>query len=403
MITLTNKQARCFMLLKHGLLGEYKFTGKQGAFEFISQTGCLQFDPVDLCGKNAEITLQSRIKDFKKSMLYDLLYKDRKLFDYPDKQLSIIPTEYWPYFEHLRAAARERLKEHPEVEKHTNEIYECIKKNGVVNSDDFTLEGDTSWWSAINWSAGGKLSRSVLEQMYSSGDLIVHHKKGTRRYYDIAERHISPDLLNAPDPLPDEFDHLKWRVLRRIGAIGLLWNNGSDAWLGIWGLTTDNRNDVFKSLISGGDITEVTVEGIKSKFYIKNEDIPLLNKVMENPALKPRCEFIAPLDPFMWDRKLIKAIFDYHYSWEIYTPPDKRKYGAYVLPVLYGDQFIGRIEAINKRDTKTLIIKNIWYEDGIKHTIKLEKEINACIKRFAKFNDCVIIQNDTMHIYKHEN
>ena len=128
MITLTNKQARRFMLLKQGLLGDYKFTGKQGAFDFISQTGCIQFDPVDLCGKNAEITLQSRVKGFKKTILYDLLYKDRLLFDYPDKQLSIIPTKYWPYFERFREAARARLKEHPEVEKHIDDIYEFIKR-----------------------------------------------------------------------------------------------------------------------------------------------------------------------------------------------------------------------------------------------------------------------------------
>ena len=90
MIKLTNRQARQFLLLKHGLLGEHKFTGKQGALDFIRQAGCIQFDPVDMCGKNAELTLQSRVKKFKKEMLYDLLYKDRALFDYPDKQLSII-------------------------------------------------------------------------------------------------------------------------------------------------------------------------------------------------------------------------------------------------------------------------------------------------------------------------
>jgi len=392
MITLTNQQARRFMLLKHGLLGEYKFAGKFGAFDFISQTGCIQFDPVDLCGKNAEITLQSRVKGFTKTMLSDLLYKDRLLFDYPDKQLSIIPTKYWPYFERFREAARARLKEHPEVEEHIDDIYEYIKKSGAVNSDDLKLEGDTSWFSAINWSAGSNLSRSVLEQMYSSGDLIVHHKKGTRRYYDIAERHISSDIINAPDPLPDDFDHLKWRVLRRIGAIGILWNRGSDAWLGIWGLTTENRNKVFEALINDGEITEVIIEGINTKFYIQTGDIPVINEVKQDINIKPRCEFIAPLDPFMWDRKLIKSLFDYHYSWEIYTPPNNRKYGAYVLPILNGDQFIGRIEMINKRDAKTLIIKNIWYEDSVKKTKKLDAAINACIKRFVSFNDCITMQ-----------
>ena len=386
MKTLTLQQARQFMLLKHGLLGKHKFIGKQGAYDFTKQAGCIQFDPVDLCGKNAELTLQSRVKGFKKKHLHELLYKDRKLFDYPDKQLSIIPIEHWPYFERLRAAARDRLTEHPEIKEHIEEVCCYIEENGAICSDDFELEGSTTWWSAINWSRGGKLSRSVLEQLYSSGDLIVHHKKGARRYYDFASRHIPADILNAPEPLPDEFSHIKWRVLRRIGAVGLIWNKASGAWLNIWGLSTEVRNNVFKALIDEGRITELCIEGLKDRFYFQTDDMPIINEVLANQSNKPRCEAIAPLDPILWDRKLIKTIFDFDYTWEIYTPPAKRKYGAYVLPLIYGEKFIGRVEAACDRKNKTLIVKNIWCETGVKLTKKLDAAVAACVKKLALFN-----------------
>lgn len=107
MIPLTIEEARNFILLKQGLLGEYRFTGKQGALDYVRQAGCIQFDPVDACGKNAELTLQSRVKGFTKQTLYELLYEDRSLVDYPDKNISIIPAEDWPYFERYRRAARE--------------------------------------------------------------------------------------------------------------------------------------------------------------------------------------------------------------------------------------------------------------------------------------------------------
>jgi len=395
MIKLTNRQARQFLLLKHGLLGEHKFIGKQGALDFIRQAGCIQFDPVDICGKNAELTLQSRVKKFKKKMLHDLLYKDRALFDYPDKQLSIIPTEDWPYFERFREAARTLLSSHPEVEEYFEKVLGYIEKHGAVNSDDLELEGDTSWRSAINWSTGSKLSRAVLEQLYSSGDLIVHHKKGTRRYYDLAERHIPHEVLSAPDPLPDDFEFLKWRVLRRIGAIGLLWNRGSDAWLNIWEISTEKRNMAFESLIAENLIVELTVEGLSQKLYCLTQDMPLVNAILTSaastpgkPYTKPRCELIAPLDPLMWDRKLVAALYGFHYSWEIYTPPDKRKYGAYVLPLLCGEQMIGRVEVVSERKSQTLTVKNVWYEAGTKRNGKTEKMIEACFKRFADFNDC---------------
>lgn len=55
MIQLTNRQARQFVLLKHGLLDEYKFSGKQGVLDFARQVGCIQYDPIDVCGKKRRI------------------------------------------------------------------------------------------------------------------------------------------------------------------------------------------------------------------------------------------------------------------------------------------------------------------------------------------------------------
>lgn len=102
MDSITRQQARQFILSKQGLIGSYRFAGKDGAYEYVCQAGCIQYDPVDVCGKNAELTLQSRVKGFSKKMLQDLLYKDRKLVDYVDKELSIWPAEDWPCFSSYR-------------------------------------------------------------------------------------------------------------------------------------------------------------------------------------------------------------------------------------------------------------------------------------------------------------
>ena len=388
MISLNLCKARQFILLKQGLIGEYRFQGKQGALDYIKQAGCIQFDPVDVCGKNAELVLQSRVKDFRKEYLWELLYKERELFDYPDKQLSIIPTEYWPYFERLREAARDNLVLYPEIEKHIEKIKTHIKETGPICSSDIELEGTSAWWSSINWSTGGNMLRSVLEQMYSSGDLVVHHKKGTRRFYDLASRHIPHKLLSAAEPLPDDYSHQKWRILRRIGAVGLIWNRPSHAMLGIRNLNNDIRKRIFSELLDEGVISRLSIDGIKDTFYYLSKDEPLIKEVLSDSKLIPRCELIAPLDPLIWDRKLINTIFGFHYLWEIYTPPDKRKYGAYVLPMIWGDRFIGRVEAVCERKNKTLIVKNIWYEDGVKSGKKLQDSVKSCLKRFALFNDC---------------
>ena len=399
MITITNRQARQFILRKHGLLGKYRFCGGEGALSYVRQAGCIQFDPVDVCGKNAELTLQSRVKGFTKQTLYRLLYEERSLVDYPDKNLSIIPVEDWPYFERYRRAARECGQQFQGLAALEAQAKEYIREHGPVSSEELPIEGDLYWHSAIHWSGNwhGKsnAARSVLEQLYSNGELLIHHKKGSRKYYDLAERYISQELLQSPDPIPDEFEHQKWRVLRRIGAVGLLWNRPSDAWLNIWGLKAEQRSEAFRQLLEEGRILAVQAEGLKDTLYCRAEDEELLQEILREEKYTPRCELIAPLDCMMWDRKLIRALFGFDYSWEIYTPADKRKYGFYVLPLIYGEQFVGRVEAVNDTKTQSLLVKNIWYEDGIRQTKKLQAAVTGCLRRFAKFNECENVLYDS--------
>ncbi len=379
-IQITKQEARKFMLLKQGLLGDYKFEGKQGILDYISQAGCIQFDPIDVCGKNAEIVLQSRIKKFEKSMLYELLYKDRQLIDYFDKNLAIFLVEDWKFFERERENHRKWERSHIEIMKVHDQILDMIAQYGPLCSGDIDINEKVDWY----WSSTS-LSRAALEHMYFSGELAIHHKKGTVKYYDLIQNCISNDIIIEPEPFPDDFDHMKWRVMRRISSLGLLWNRASDAWLGIPGLKTPERNAVFSALLSENNIVPVNVENLKFTCYCSIKDIPLIEYIKEKPRLKKRCEFIAPLDNMMWDRKLIKEIFNFDYKWEIYTPKSERKYGYYVLPILYGEQFIGRIEMVCDKKKRKLNIQNIWYEPKVKQTKDVHYKIEAAIKRFERF------------------
>lgn len=395
MIALTNRQARRFLLLKHGLLGPYKFAGKAGALEFVRQAGCIQFDPVDVCGKNAELTLQSRVKGFTKQMLYELLYTDRALVDYTDKNLAIWPVEDWPYFARYREAAREQGAQFEELQQHIAWTKAYIAEHGPVSADELPITGKLYWHSAIHWSGnwGGQsdAARSVLEQLYTTGELVIHHKVGARKAYDLAEKHIPAAILSASEPLPETGEHIKWRVLRRIGAVGLLWDRPSDAWLGIGQMKAPERRAAFQALLSEGKILAVHVEGVRDALYCRREDAPLLALAQQEGRFTPRCALLAPLDCMLWDRRLIRALFGFEYTWEIYTPKEKRRYGFYVLPMVYGERFIGRVEAVADTQGGVLRVKNIWYEDGVKQTKALKTAVNVCLKRFARFNGCAAV------------
>lgn len=377
---LTIAEARQFMLVKQGLLGNYRFTGKNGILDFIRQAGCIQFDPIDVCGKNAEIVLQSRVTGFTKTMLYELLYVDRQLLDYFDKNLSIIPVENWKYFDRERERHRNWERSHSEIQQVHDEIIVEISGKGPVRSADLNFPQKVDWY----WSAT-KLSRAALEHMYFSGELAIHHKDGNLKYYDLIENCVSEEILKETDPYPCDHEHRKWRVLQRIGSLGLLWNRASDAWLGIPGLKAKERSDIFAELVDESRIVPVRVESINDTLYCRAEDNEIVD-LIRREKYKKRCELIAPLDNMMWDRNLIKAIFGFEYKWEIYTPQDERKYGYYVLPILYGERFAGRTEMVYDRKNRKLNVVNLWYEPGIKLTKAMEKGIASAVKRFERFN-----------------
>ncbi len=392
MITITKQQARQFILAKQGLIGSYRFIGKTGAYEYVRQVGCIQFDPVDVCGKNAELTLQSRVKGFKKSMLSDLLYKDRLLVDYADKELSIWPTEDWPYFSSYRDRSLALSKTFDGLEELKTQAIGYIDANGPVCSDSLPIEGEIFWHSSMHWSGNwdkkSPAARSVLEQLYTDGELIIHHKKGSRKYYDLAKKHIPSTILAAENPCKDEDSFISWRVLRRIGAVGLLWDKNSTAFLGI-DLKAEKRKMILDELAALKKIYDVNVDGIKAPFYYLATDDQLMQKVIAGEAdMKPRMSFIAPLDPLLWDKSLVLALWDFSYSWEIYTPAVKRKYGYYTLPILWDDKFVGRIEAIPDKNAHILMVKGLWWESGVRQTKKLESALERTLNSFAKFNDC---------------
>lgn len=392
MITISKKQARQFILSKQGLIGTYRFTGKKGAYDYIRQAGCIQYDPVDVCGKNAELTLQSRVKGFKKSMLHELLYVDRKLVDYADKELSIWPAEDWPYFSSYRERSLELGGTFEGLEDLKTQAMAYIEENGPVSSDTLPIKGEIYWHSSMHWSGNwdkkSAAARSVLEQLYTDGELIIHHKKGSRKFYDLTKKYLPTSILEAENPCKDEESFICWRVLRRIGAIGLLWDKNSTALLGI-NINAETRKKILLRLTNEGKICPVMVEGLKTAFYYLSSDDSLMRHVLEGSAdIKPRMSFLAPLDPLMWDKALILALWDYQYSWEIYAPAVKRKYGYYTLPILFGEQFVGRIEAIPDRKNKILCVKGLWWEQGIRKTKKLDAALQRTLKVFSKFNDC---------------
>jgi len=367
---LTKEQARK-LILKHLNLYSNPLKGKDGIMDYVKKVGCIQFDPLNIIAMNPHLVLQSRIDNYKPKLLNELLYKDRLLMDGWDKNMAIYPVEERPYFKRYYDQAIER---HTWRDKSIIDYIPEARKaleNGPVTSKELKLHHKIDW----SW-APTSVSRAVLDLMFFTGELIVYDKQISRKSYDFTRNHLSEAIIHAPDPNPSEEDYFKWGIYRRIRASGLLWNKASEAFLGIKGLKSKSRQEAFKALHHEGLIEKIHVEGIDYDFYIAKEDMHLLE---DKKRYVRRVSFIAPLDNFIWDRNLIEALFGFHYRWEVYTPEKDRQYGYYVLPVLYGDKFIGRIEPVFEKKTRNLHIRALWLDHYP------DKAFKKAIIKFKKF------------------
>ena len=366
-------------------MGEHIFAGKEGVMSYVRRVGCVQFDPVDVCGRNADIALNARIKDYKKETLDELLYTDRRLVDFFDKNLSIFPVEDLPVFlTEMRKGTFASVYNDRGGEAVTRIeplIRQLIEERGFISAKDVNVDEKIEWY----WSVISSLPRAALESMYFRGELIIHHKTGTIKSYALMKDHIPAEVLDAELPYKTPEERLAWQVKRRIGAVGMLWNKSSDAWLGLEQKTAD-RAAAFGKLLCDDEIFEVTVDGLNTPLYVREDERSLLEAVLAETVYPPRAEFISPLDCLTWDRKLIQALFGFEYKWEIYTPKEKRKYGAYTLPIICGDGFIGRIDMARK--DKRLIINNVCTESGEPLAGEELQAFELCLDRFSRFNGC---------------
>lgn len=376
----TREQARRFLLLNHGLLGPHRYHGEKGALAFISKAGSIQFDPLDICGRNPDLVLQSRVLGYQKPMLYELLYEKRRLVDYFDKELCIFPVRDWPHFARVRERRGNWMREHEQVAGAKDAIIQEIGERGPLSSKDFNSKDRVHWF----WGPS-RLSRAALEHLYYAGELGVSKKKGAIKSYDLIDRVIGKELALAPDPHPDVASLQDFLVKRRVGSVGLLWNRASAAFLGIPDLKTPERKAAFERLEKEGAILPVKVDGLRDTLYLKQEEEALANEAKKAGEMAPRLEFLAPLDNLLWDRKLVAALFDFDYTWEVYVPKDKRKYGYYVLPLLYGERLVGRIEPVFDKKARQLEVKNIWYEAGFVPDAAFKKALDERLFRFSSF------------------
>jgi uncharacterized protein YcaQ len=218
--------------------------------------------------------------------------------------------------------------------------------------------------------------RAVLEALFEAGVIGVARRDGNRRFFDLTERLFPTTLL---DHRPGERDQQRHKLLSRYRAHGLLGEGGqAELWYGItWkGAPGPNHGPqagvlaaLRGELMASGDLLPVSVEGVRGRRYVLSAEAAWLGDAEAevadgSPMADAGVTFLAPLDSFVWDRGLLRSLFGFDYTWEVYTPQAKRRFGYYVLPVLWGDRLVGRIEPRIDRAGGLVRVLGLWWESG---------------------------------------
>ena len=385
------QDARRFLIHYHHLVDGTMLQGELGILDFFDKVGSIQYDPLNVVGRNADLVLQSRIQDYQASMLNSLLYEKRKLLDGWDKMLSIYQQKDWPYFSRIRHAMQESIKadlayrDSLEALELADEVKRIILDKGPLQAKDISLGAKYSG----SW-GHKKMSSATLDYMYHSGVIGVAKKRNTQKVYDVIEALIPKEILEQEEPFFSEEAFDLWYFKRRLASVGLLWGKSGGGWLGYHLSDASRRKTILQKLVELGEIIPIKVGEIKEVFYIRKEEEAQLDECIkknsyQDDIIPKGIKILAPLDNLLWDRSMIERLFGFSYTWEVYVPIIKRKYGYYVLPVLYKDTFIARFEPKLQRNNEPLNIENWWWEAETNKTPEMFQAIITGLENFCTY------------------
>jgi uncharacterized protein YcaQ len=360
-VRVTAEAARRFLVARHALAPARSLKGGSDAvLEVFRRLGSIQFDPIAVAGRTHDLVLHARVAGYDPAWC-DLLYERREIFEAVNKGLSFVPVRELPWFRgRLSRHWAEVLAGNADV---AERVLERIRAEGALSVHDFErAQGPVTDWFGMP----ANTVRSVLEAYTLTGVLGLARREGNRRYYDLLERLLPADVLALDVPIVEQFRH---RMLSRYRAHGLLGAAGGGDIFGSLGPAKPDprfpgfpgRTALRDELIAGGQLVAVDVEGVRGKRFVLEDEVGLLERPPEPPA---SVAFLPPFDALVWDRPLLASLFGFDYVWDLFHPPAKRRFGWYVLPLLFRDRFVGRVEPRIDRDEGRIEVLGLWWEDG---------------------------------------
>lgn len=371
------KEARRIILYRQGLLSPLSdiFSVK----DYCERLGYVQIDTISVVERAHHHVLYNRMGKYITAMLDIALEKEKSIFEYWSHAASYLPMRDYRYSlvrkKYISEGSTTWFSEDLDVQ---SSLLTYIRENGAVQSNDFDHEHSSQkkggWWS---W----KPTKKALEHLFMKGDLMIARREGFRKIYDIPER-VLPSDIDTTFPTPQEY--LDYCIYSAINAQGLA---SIDDMTHL--RSASHKKNIQKrldELLRNTSLIPIEIESLNQLYY-STADI-LAEHIPKN---KKRVHILSPFDNLIIRRKKVKETFNFDYTIECYVPEHKRVYGYFSLPILYGTEFIGRIDCKAERKNQIFIIKGLFSEGQLDRE-ELYRIIEPTLYNFALWNGCQEIQ-----------
>ncbi|MEE9443360.1 MAG: crosslink repair DNA glycosylase YcaQ family protein [candidate division Zixibacteria bacterium] len=362
--------------------GKTKFpAGKEGIARVIEKIGYVQIDTISVVERAHHHTLWTRRGDYNGQMLHELQAKDRWIFEYWGHAMSYLPmSDYRYYLPRMKKFCDPYSKwEKMRYQKYGHlmkPVLERINKEGPLGSKDFAQAADKkrgTWW---DW----RPAKVALEMLFWRGELMITERRNFHRVYDLTER-VLPDTVDTSFPNDDEVG--RFFVRRALQSYGIA--TDKEIREHIHSVDKETIENSLKAMIDSKEVVQISIGKSNKKYYALPESLEKLNYLKRTSK---KIHILSPFDNLIIQRERTKGLFEFDYTLECYVPAAKRKYGYFVLPILWSDRFVGRIDAKAERKKKVLLIRKLYFEDSFDEYDKLLPALVKKLNDFARFNGC---------------
>ncbi|MBI3244052.1 MAG: YcaQ family DNA glycosylase [Chloroflexi bacterium] len=380
-LTLSPTLARRLAITRQRLAGPRPAPDSNGIMDVVRDLGCLQLDPISVVARSHQLVLFSRLGPYNLAHLDTLLWQERQLFEYWAHCASIVLTEDYPIFNHFMrhpgwsgrvqtwTAQNKKLQQY---------VLNRIRRHGPLPSRHLEEDGiHPTAWVSTGWTSGRNTSR-MLDHLWIGGKIMVAGREGIQKLWDLSERCL-PDW--TPRDRLTEREVVRRAAQRSIQALGvgtirhIKYHFTRGSYPGL--------KNVLAELEAEGNIHRAQVSGLPGEWFIHDDDLPLLDDLANGDwHASRRTTLLSPFDNLICDRARTEQLFNFDFRIEIYTPKAKRKYGYYVLPILHGDQIIGRVDPAMDRENERLTLNAVYAEPNAP---KSGKPVAQAIEELASF------------------